>query len=477
MRLPTVAFSAALVLSAAAFGQSHPKAAGNPAIISLVDKSPSKVEAVLGKPKSINRLNRGLLPDGTASPVHEIEYNYRPSKNFGHWIYFSFHHPEGTFKEMAVQFEYNQNKWRQALQEMGVKPTSNTKLLKDGTITSVPGVPKDLNVWWGKYMDSSKYWLVIDDSRRKATQAALTPTEPDQPESSATATPASPPNLLEGLRWQSLTLGSAKGEFKDLGQGVAKYTVLGVGKNDWEAQVYFRPPDFQPQATYELKFEARADDDRTIVIYGGMADGAYEPAGLDRKEIQVGTQFKAYSATFTSTNPRRQRVNVPSFLLGNQTGSVWIRNVTLVDVNAPPAPSPRPAIRPTKSLLFLIGSDVEAVKATMGEPTSKPFVNNNLTILEFEMPGMLKNEWDVNDTGLYAISMSPESNKLNDCLAALGISSQGIVVRDGKVLGIKGMPKGFVAFWMKDLNPPDSLPARSASQGPQMQLMITLQKS
>src|SRR5262249_39457929 len=100
--------------------------------------------------------------------------------------------------------------------------------------------------------------------------------------------------------------------------------VTAVDGTDWHARLFQVFDDLQEGATYTVRFRAKADVPRRIVFYALTPD--WHRIGLD--EVVLLTQdWQPYQYEFQAKN--LAALNAIFFILGKQTGTVWITDFTV----------------------------------------------------------------------------------------------------------------------------------------------------
>lgn len=98
-----------------------------------------------------------------------------------------------------------------------------------------------------------------------------------------------------------------------------------VTENPWHAQAQLLPVNLRDGQTYAVTFRARADKSRTLPLYASVKGGDWHGVGL-RTQARLSTDWQDFRFTFQAdkVDPQNNRV---VFVLGNDTGSVWLNNV------------------------------------------------------------------------------------------------------------------------------------------------------
>ena len=126
--------------------------------------------------------------------------------------------------------------------------------------------------------------------------------------------------------WRFEQHGRAKGSITAAGDELV-FDVTVVGDKQWHVQCFQTRLDLQNDAEHTLKFKARADAPRKVVVQAQMDEKPWDMIGLN-KEVELTTEWKDHEFTFTvaGATPNRSRVG---FVLGGATGRVRVKDVVL----------------------------------------------------------------------------------------------------------------------------------------------------
>jgi dipeptidyl aminopeptidase/acylaminoacyl peptidase len=137
---------------------------------------------------------------------------------------------------------------------------------------------------------------------------------------------------VETTRLLSLQLlASAQATLAREGDAYRVQVTAGFGV-DWHAQVFQSFDDLQEGATYVVRFRAKADVPRKLVLAAQIDDPDWHLVGL-RKVVSLTQDWREYQYEFQAKNlGTRNRVYIP---LGDRKGTVWIADFTLAKVEKP----------------------------------------------------------------------------------------------------------------------------------------------
>jgi len=133
-------------------------------------------------------------------------------------------------------------------------------------------------------------------------------------------------------------------------QGTAQ--VMRITKTDgepWHVQLTKLNASVKDGVPLTVKFRAKADKSRDMMLMGNVSDSDYHPI-CDQQYVALDTAWRNYTFHITPHDSAGHPVGFPQFLLGKQTGRVWIDNLTVTspddsrpDVEAAPAAAPAAA--------------------------------------------------------------------------------------------------------------------------------------
>ena len=109
--------------------------------------------------------------------------------------------------------------------------------------------------------------------------------------------------------------------------GAHEVQVTAVNPTDWYVQLHEMFDDLEEGATYTIRFQAKADAPRRINLNAqrnGTPD--WKNIGL-AKSFSLTEQWEKHEVQFQAKN--LAAVNKITFILGQQTGTVWIKDFTV----------------------------------------------------------------------------------------------------------------------------------------------------
>ena len=136
------------------------------------------------------------------------------------------------------------------------------------------------------------------------------------------------PPVTGSQGWGLTVVPPAKATLTRQAQAVV-VTVTTPGDQPWQAQLSHQGVDLANGQAYTLRFRAKADAPRRMVVFGGINRGDYHDIGLSQT-VALGTDWKDYALAFAARNVVAGQVLAPEFRVGRQQGRVWLASVTLI---------------------------------------------------------------------------------------------------------------------------------------------------
>jgi WD40 repeat protein len=130
----------------------------------------------------------------------------------------------------------------------------------------------------------------------------------------------------ETLRLFALHLFGAARATRALEGSTQRVDVTAVDGTDWHVQLVQGFDDLQEGATYTIRFRTKADAPRPMKLHGLIGEPDYHCIGLD-EAVSLTEEWKDYEYKFQAKD--LAAANMIQFLLGQQTGTVWITDFTL----------------------------------------------------------------------------------------------------------------------------------------------------
>lgn len=110
--------------------------------------------------------------------------------------------------------------------------------------------------------------------------------------------------------------------------GSMRAEVRALGKESWHLQLLQTGLKLEPNHRYTLEFQARADQDRSMIVNVQKNVPNYESVGLNQS-VKLTTEWKTYRYTFTTNAAVVPDQSSLTFLLGQSKGKVWVKDARL----------------------------------------------------------------------------------------------------------------------------------------------------
>lgn len=155
-------------------------------------------------------------------------------------------------------------------------------------------------------------------------------------------------------------------------QGTAQVTrITKTDGEPWHVQLTKLNASVKDGVPLTVKFRAKANKSRDMMLMGNISDGDYHPI-CDQQYVALETAWRDYTFRITPHDSAGHPVGFPQFLLGKETGTVWIDRVRVTSPDKPvsdaaAAPAAVPAASDVPLLLPRIGElRVEGIIAPDG---------------------------------------------------------------------------------------------------------------
>jgi hypothetical protein len=127
--------------------------------------------------------------------------------------------------------------------------------------------------------------------------------------------------------WQFEETDDAKGSIKTDGDALA-IAAAKIDGTEWHVQAYQAGLDLADGKDYVVTFKARASAKRSTQIYVGVNEDDYHAIGLD-EVLELTPEWKTFTFTFKADGVAPKANNRLGFLVGQEVGAVWIKELTL----------------------------------------------------------------------------------------------------------------------------------------------------
>lgn len=115
-------------------------------------------------------------------------------------------------------------------------------------------------------------------------------------------------------------------------------TITATDGEPWHVQYGRGNAPVKDGVTYTVRLRAKADAPRDIMLGGGITDGDYHPI-FDQQVLGLAPTWRDYEMKVTPHASAGHPVGFPQFLMGKQTGTVWIDKVSVQSGDDSPTPA------------------------------------------------------------------------------------------------------------------------------------------
>lgn len=121
-------------------------------------------------------------------------------------------------------------------------------------------------------------------------------------------------------------------------EGGLRIDVTTASKEPFHVQVY--QPDKSPISgrTYIVRFAAKATSVRPIIVLGQFQDNPWSLV-TEFTSVEIGRDWKEYAINLTMKEARPKGVRLPVIQFGQATGTVWIRDISVLESGEKPVAS------------------------------------------------------------------------------------------------------------------------------------------
>ena len=155
--------------------------------------------------------------------------------------------------------------------------------------------------------------------------AALAAIAADPPKDTKNLLP--PTNKPDSWRFEQHE--SAKGNIKAEGDAIA-LTVTETDGTEWHVQAARPNLDLKEGKQYTFAFKAKADADRSIQVNAMIDQDDWHNIGLS-ETLELTKDWKPFEYTFTAENVAGMKKNRITVVIGNEKGTVLIKEMTLIE--------------------------------------------------------------------------------------------------------------------------------------------------
>ena len=108
------------------------------------------------------------------------------------------------------------------------------------------------------------------------------------------------------------------------------FDVTTAGAENWHVQAYVQDLGLEEGKEYTFTYKAKGDPARTIIVGANINEEDWHGIGL-QEDVEVGKEWKEHTHTFKAENVAKNNKNRIGFILGTETGKIWIKDATLTE--------------------------------------------------------------------------------------------------------------------------------------------------
>ena len=152
----------------------------------------------------------------------------------------------------------------------------------------------------------------------------------------AVTAPADPP------LWHLQLFGPAQATLAT--EGTAQVmTITQTDGESWHAQLERLNTSVKDGVPLTVRFRAKADKPRDMMFAGVIKEGDYHSI-CDQQFVALNTAWRDYTFRVTPHGSAGHPISFPQFLVGKQTGTVWVDKLSVSSSDAAPDVPPTPAV-------------------------------------------------------------------------------------------------------------------------------------
>lgn len=137
-----------------------------------------------------------------------------------------------------------------------------------------------------------------------------------------------PTNKADSWRFEEAEGGKGKVSVEE--EWIA-FKVTEITGTDWHVQAVQPGLDLKENTEYKLTFEYKSDVRRTAAVNAMIDEEDWHEIGL-HEDLYAGTSPQKYETTFRATGVNNKKKNRITFALGTDKGTLYLKNVRLVEV-------------------------------------------------------------------------------------------------------------------------------------------------
>lgn len=128
--------------------------------------------------------------------------------------------------------------------------------------------------------------------------------------------------------WRFEQFEQGQGKMKQDEGGAILLDVTHAGAQNWNVQAFLTQLDLKEGEEYTFTYKIKGDPARTIAAIACIDQDDWHAVGL-QEDIELTPEWKEHTTTFKAENVAPDSKNRIGFMVGSDTGKVWIKDVTL----------------------------------------------------------------------------------------------------------------------------------------------------
>lgn len=127
--------------------------------------------------------------------------------------------------------------------------------------------------------------------------------------------------------WRFEQFEQGQGKMKEDDGGIL-LDVTHAGAQNWNVQAFLAQLDLKDGQEYTFTYKIKGDPARTIAAIACIDQDDWHAVGL-QEDVELTKDWKEHTTTFKADNVAADSKNRIGFMVGSDTGKVWIKDVTL----------------------------------------------------------------------------------------------------------------------------------------------------
>jgi hypothetical protein len=122
-------------------------------------------------------------------------------------------------------------------------------------------------------------------------------------------------------------------------QGALRFDITQVDSTNWHIQAYQVVTGIRSKTPYTIRFMAKASSPRPLAVGDQLNGPPWSQLTPWRAPEQLTTDWRHYAVPVEFDGAEGKEIRVPMFILGEATGTVWIKNISMREASATSEPA------------------------------------------------------------------------------------------------------------------------------------------